>query len=131
VVIPVFNEEANLHELLRRCVESCTRTGRAFELVLVDDGSTDRCREMNASGDWIAPHLDGLRYFEKPVLGYWINALSILLLGENAFAIRFPSAVAAGLTSLLLFFMVRRSARGHPTGILAGRDLRFPVDGVR
>ena len=45
VVIPVFNEEANLDELLRRCMESCNRTGRAFELVLVDDGSTDRSRE--------------------------------------------------------------------------------------
>jgi 4-amino-4-deoxy-L-arabinose transferase len=76
-------------------------------------------REMIASSDWIVPHLDGLRYFEKPVLGYWINALSILLFGENAFAIRFPSAVAAGLTSLLLFLMVRRSAREHPAGILA------------
>jgi undecaprenyl-phosphate 4-deoxy-4-formamido-L-arabinose transferase len=42
VVIPVFNEEANLDELVRRCMESCTRTGKAFELVLVDDGSADR-----------------------------------------------------------------------------------------
>jgi undecaprenyl-phosphate 4-deoxy-4-formamido-L-arabinose transferase len=45
VVIPVFNEEANLDELVRRCMESCTRTGKAFELVLVDDGSADRSRE--------------------------------------------------------------------------------------
>jgi 4-amino-4-deoxy-L-arabinose transferase len=75
-------------------------------------------REMIASGDWIVPHLDGLRYFEKPVMGYWINALSILLFGQNAFAIRFPSALAAGLTALLLFFMVRRSAGDHFVGIL-------------
>lgn len=76
-------------------------------------------REMIASGDWIVPHLDGLRYFEKPVMGYWINALSILSFGENAFAIRFPSALAAGLVSILLFFMVKRSEGEHHVGILA------------
>jgi 4-amino-4-deoxy-L-arabinose transferase len=76
-------------------------------------------REMIASGDWIVPRLNGLPYFEKPVLGYWLNGLSILLFGENAFAIRFPSALAAGLTALLLFLMVRRSAGKPPAGILA------------
>jgi undecaprenyl-phosphate 4-deoxy-4-formamido-L-arabinose transferase len=45
VVIPVFNEEANIDELVRRCLESCSRTGGAFEIVLIDDGSTDRSRE--------------------------------------------------------------------------------------
>jgi len=76
-------------------------------------------REMLASGDWIVPRLNGLRYFEKPPLGYWLNAIAIRLFGENAFAIRFPSAVAAGLTAVLLFAWVRRFAGDGATPWLA------------
>ena len=65
-------------------------------------------REMVETGDWVVPRLNGLRYFEKPILGHWLHALSIRLLGENAFAIRLPSALAVGLSALMLFFLVRR-----------------------
>jgi len=65
-------------------------------------------REMVDTGDWIVPHLNGLRYFEKPILGHWLHALSIKLLGANAFAIRLPSALAVGLSALMLFLLVRR-----------------------
>jgi undecaprenyl-phosphate 4-deoxy-4-formamido-L-arabinose transferase len=41
VVIPVFNEEQNLDELLRRCLDACGHTGGSFEVILVDDGSSD------------------------------------------------------------------------------------------
>jgi undecaprenyl-phosphate 4-deoxy-4-formamido-L-arabinose transferase len=41
VVIPVFNEETNLPELLRRCLDACRSMGLRFELIFVDDGSRD------------------------------------------------------------------------------------------
>lgn len=65
-------------------------------------------REMIADGDWVAPHLNGLRYFEKPVLGYWVHAGSILLFGENNFAVRLPSALAVGLSALLIYMLICR-----------------------
>jgi glycosyltransferase involved in cell wall biosynthesis len=42
VVIPIRNEEPNLSELYREFTETLTAWGRPYELVLVDDGSTDR-----------------------------------------------------------------------------------------
>ena len=41
LVIPVFNEAENLNELIRRCLLVCRKTRRPFEIILVDDGSTD------------------------------------------------------------------------------------------
>jgi len=44
VVIPVYNEQANLHELLQRCLDACRELSRSFEIILVDDGSQDASR---------------------------------------------------------------------------------------
>ncbi len=66
-------------------------------------------REMIASGNWITPHFNGLRYFEKPALGYWIHAISIRLFGENNFAVRLPAPLAVGLSALLIFFLLYRA----------------------
>lgn len=41
VVIPVFNEENNLKELISRCVGACRQMGHPYEIILVDDGSKD------------------------------------------------------------------------------------------
>ena len=41
VVIPVFNEAASLQALHREFSDVLARTGRPYELILVDDGSTD------------------------------------------------------------------------------------------
>jgi glycosyltransferase involved in cell wall biosynthesis len=41
VVIPIHNEAPNLEQLYRECTEALERWGRSYELVLVDDGSTD------------------------------------------------------------------------------------------
>jgi len=76
-------------------------------------------REMLSTGDWVVPHLNGLRYFEKPPLTYWANAISIFLFGENPFAVRLPGALAVGLTLLLVFFFAQFASASRAMGIWA------------
>ena len=42
IVIPVYNEEESVRDLLDEIQEEMNRYGRSYEIVLVDDGSTDR-----------------------------------------------------------------------------------------
>ena len=46
VVIPVFNEEDNLRELGERLIRTLTAMGRPYEIIFVDDGSTDRSWQL-------------------------------------------------------------------------------------
>jgi undecaprenyl-phosphate 4-deoxy-4-formamido-L-arabinose transferase len=46
VVIPVYNEEDNLRELGDRLIGTLTGMGRAFEVIFVDDGSTDQSWQL-------------------------------------------------------------------------------------
>jgi len=46
LVVPVFNEEANLDEFLRRTLAVGDGLGSPYEIILVDDGSRDRSLEI-------------------------------------------------------------------------------------
>jgi 4-amino-4-deoxy-L-arabinose transferase-like glycosyltransferase len=52
-------------------------------------------REMVEQGDYVVPHLDYVRYFEKPPLLYWTCAVSYKLFGVSEWSFRFPNAAAA------------------------------------
>lgn len=67
-------------------------------------------RELIIHNDWVVPKLNNLVYFEKPIMGHWLNALSLKAFGENNFAVRFSSAFLALLTALMLGWFVRRFA---------------------
>lgn len=54
-------------------------------------------REMVSTGDWIVPHLNGVLYFEKPPLQYWLSAIPIQIFGPTDWAPRVPLVIAIGL----------------------------------
>src|SRR3982074_2743976 len=45
-------------------------------------------REMLASGDWITPHLNDLKYFEKPPLQSWATAVAYEAFGLREWSSR-------------------------------------------
>ena len=79
-------------------------------------------REMVATGDYLTPRLNGVKYFEKPVLFYWLEAFSIRLFGLHEFTLRLWPAVMALLGC---FSVAVAGARlfGRLTGILAAAVL--------
>ena len=76
-------------------------------------------REMLQRGDWVVPHLLGLRYFEKPVAGYWFNNISQWLWGDSNFAVRFAVAFSTGLSAVLIFALAMAMWRHRRTALLA------------
>lgn len=72
-------------------------------------------REMLASGQWLTPTLNGQPYHDKPALFYWLVASSLHAFGQEAWAARVPSAIAAtvGVLATTLWGM-------HFLGPLAG-----------
>ena len=84
-----------------------TRWGGAAAIVLLLQlflgnhpavGSTVRyvqsCAEMLGSGDWLVPHLGGTPYLEKPILAYWLGALSMGCCGGSDRACQLPAALS-------------------------------------
>jgi 4-amino-4-deoxy-L-arabinose transferase-like glycosyltransferase len=55
-------------------------------------------REMLVSGDWVTPRLDGLKYFEKPPLQYWLTAASFGAFELDEWTARLPGAIAGFAT---------------------------------
>lgn len=70
----------------------------ARPLMLPDEGRyVGVAWEMLRSGEWLTPTLNGLPYFHKPPLFYWITATSLWLFGQHEWAARVASLLGAAL----------------------------------
>jgi 4-amino-4-deoxy-L-arabinose transferase-like glycosyltransferase len=79
-------------------------------------------REMVASGDWVTPRLDGVVYFEKPPLVYWVTAASLTLFGPDETAMRAGPALFA-LLGVLATYAAARRLHGRTAGLVAATVL--------
>jgi 4-amino-4-deoxy-L-arabinose transferase-like glycosyltransferase len=89
-------------------------------LVPTDEGRyAEIAREMAASGDFITPRLNAIKYFEKPPLQYWMNALTFKAFGLGDWQARLWTGLC-GLLGIGLVAHAGRRVFGERVGLTAG-----------
>jgi 4-amino-4-deoxy-L-arabinose transferase-like glycosyltransferase len=84
-------------------------TAWARPLMLPDEGRyVGVAWEMLRSSDWLTPTLNGLPYFHKPPLFYWITAGSLGLFGLNEWAARAGPIFGATLGAVAMYTFAQR-----------------------
>ena len=93
---------ANLEHPHRRSIALIVLTwlvlqvGGMFSPGLLDDVDSiyiEIAREMLHRHDYVTPYIDGVRFFDKPPLMYWMAAGSMAVFGEHDWAARLPLAL--------------------------------------
>jgi 4-amino-4-deoxy-L-arabinose transferase-like glycosyltransferase len=79
-------------------------------------------REMVATGDWLTPRLDGIKYFEKPALQYWLTAAAYEAFGIHQWTARLWPALA-GFAGVLFIGYVGFRLGGPRLGLYSAAAL--------
>jgi 4-amino-4-deoxy-L-arabinose transferase-like glycosyltransferase len=102
-------------------------------LALPDEGRyAEVGRWMLATGDWLTPRLDGIPFFHKPPLLYWLEASVMAVLGVTPWAARLVVALHAMLMWGMLYVCARHIAGAQVASRAAwmlGSSLAFLVGG--
>jgi 4-amino-4-deoxy-L-arabinose transferase-like glycosyltransferase len=89
-------------------------------LVPTDEGRyAEMAREMVATGDWITTRLNGIKYFEKPPLQTWMNALTFEVFGFGEWQARLWTGLN-GLLGVVLVAYTGKRVFNLRVGITAG-----------
>ena len=103
--------------------------GGLFSPGLLDDVDSvyiEVAREMLHRHDFVTPYLDGVRFFDKPPLMYWMAAGSMRVFGEVDWAARLPLALAV-LGLLLAVYGLGKRLYGERGGFYASLALGTAV----
>ena len=93
----------------------------------VDEGAFSQAtREMFLRGDFLSTYLYGEPRHDKPILSYWLQALSVGLLGFNEWGFRLPSALlATGWVAATYIFVLRVRHDKVALGFFQSRQARL------
>ncbi len=89
-------------------------------------------RWMWLTGDWLVPRLDGIPFFHKPPLLYWLEAASISVFGPHLLAVRLVPALHAALMLGLLYGVMRvwlGEGLARRAALMLGSSLAFLIGG--
>ena len=82
----------------------------------VDSVYIEIAREMMQRHDYVTPYINGIRFFDKPPLLYWMAAASMHLFGIHDWAARLPLALAVLALLLSVYALgIRLFAAISPT----------------
>ncbi|MDR0775199.1 MAG: glycosyltransferase family 39 protein [Azonexus sp.] len=94
------------------------------KIIPTDEGRyAEIAREMAASGDWVTPRLNDIKYFEKPPLQYWATATAYEIFGVHQWTARLWVALTGFAGVLLVGFAGKRlfgPAAGFYAAMLLG-----------
>ena len=91
-------------------------TAWARPLLLPDEGRYGEVARQMWLGDGLVPMLNGVPFFHKPPLSYWVNMLGLSVFGPVPFAVRLAPALGAWLMGAALWLTLRRRAGAQVAG---------------
>ncbi|MFT6834888.1 MAG: 4-amino-4-deoxy-L-arabinose transferase-like glycosyltransferase [Francisellaceae bacterium] len=92
-------------------------------LSIPDEGRyPEIAREMLTSGNWVTPTINGVPFLDKPIMYYWIEALSLKVFGINAWGARMPMATF-GFIGVILSYVFARKFYNRKVGLLTAAIL--------
>lgn len=99
----------------------------SYPLIDPDEGRYHEIAvEMLKSGDYITPYLNGVLYFEKPILQYWLTAFFMKIFGISEFSGRIAPALFS-LGTIFLTYVLGKKMFTFKTGLLASGILATSV----
>jgi 4-amino-4-deoxy-L-arabinose transferase-like glycosyltransferase len=96
--------------------------GGLFTPGLLDDVDSiyiEIAREMLHRHDFVTPYIDGIRFFDKPPLMYWMASSSMAVFGESDWAARLPLALGVLALFLAVYALGKRIFASEHAGLYA------------
>jgi 4-amino-4-deoxy-L-arabinose transferase-like glycosyltransferase len=85
-------------------------------------------KEMVLTGDWMSPQIYGHYWFDKPIMVYWLLALSFKIFGITDFAARFPAGLFSAASVTFTYWFGQKIFSNTKTALLSSLVLATSLE---